>query len=293
MIQSMIPILLLILHCNSKTTDGRDQLSQNYPFGMRNQNTKFNEYFSSAVDSYQIQQFAESGVFNANQENYVREKCKTCCRVIFASDYNYKTEKQFTDEDDKNETPRYVMDMEFDDKRSVRYPDGNYEQNVLLRPLKQGNELQFFEFAPYRMYTCYAIPKRVHDIRAGAVEGHTLIIWSKNPPLSDAPGTRNQRFVYVHPYPDSWYPEYHTVIKYRNSRGALVDKKLEWPTYKRHFYLPYRLDVDLCYQAKSAADIPSKWYGNRHLNTIGDSYQITASVCNAKEPRQIFIPVFA
>ncbi|EDS89289.1 galactose-inhibitable lectin 35 kda subunit precursor [Entamoeba histolytica] len=262
MIQSMIPILLLILHCNSKTTDGRDQLSQNYPFGMRNQNTKFNEYFSSAVDSYQIQQFAESGVFNANQENYVREKCKTCCRVIFASDYNYKTEKQFTDEDDKNETPRYVMDMEFDDKRSVRYPDGNYEQNVLLRPLKQGNELQFFEFAPYRMYTY-------------------------------APGTRNQRFVYVHPYPDSWYPEYHTVIKYRNSRGALVDKKLEWPTYKRHFYLPYRLDVDLCYQAKSAADIPSKWYGNRHLNTIGDSYQITASVCNAKEPRQIFIPVFA
>nr|BAN39933.1 galactose-specific adhesin light subunit, putative [Entamoeba histolytica] len=288
----MIILILLISYSFGKTNDNRDQFSPNYPYGKQNQGTKFNTYFTSDVNSYQIQQFAESGVFSANQENYVRAKCKTCCRVIFASDYNYKTEKQFTDTDDKNGDDRYVMDMEFDDKRSVRYANGGYEQNILLRPLKQGNELQFFEFALYRMYTSYAIPKRVHDIRAGAFEGHSLIIWSKNPPLSDAPGTKNQRFVYVHPYSTDWYPEYHSKVKY-NNKGRVVEKTLEWPTYKRHFYLPYRLDVDLCYQARKKNEAKEKWTGNNHLNTTSISYQIIASKCNATEPRQVFIPVFA
>ncbi|GAB1221630.1 hypothetical protein ENUP19_0083G0001 [Entamoeba nuttalli] len=288
----MIILILLISYSIGKTTDGRDQLSTNYPYGQKNQGTNFDSEFTSAVNSYQIQQFAESGVFSANQENYVRAKCKTCCRVIFASDYNYKTQKQFTDVDDKNGDERFVMDMEFDDKRSVRLANGQYEQNILLRPLKQGNELQFFEFAPYRMYTCYSMPKRVHDIRAGAYEGNTLIIWSKNPPLSDAPGTENQRFVYVHPYPNDWYAEYKSIVKYTQN-GRVIEKTLEWPTYKRHFYLPYRLDVDLCYQARTKSEARSTWTGNKSLKVIGESYQITASKCNAQEARQIFIPVFA
>ncbi|EDR29348.1 galactose-inhibitable lectin 35 kDa subunit precursor, putative [Entamoeba dispar SAW760] len=288
----MIALFLLIVYSIGKTSDNRDQFSTNYPYGMNNYNTNFNSEFTSDVNSYQIQRFAENGVFSANQENYVRAKCKTCCRVIFASDYNYKTQRQFTDADDINGDTRYVMDMEFDDKRSVRYPNGNYEQNILLRPLKQGNELQFFEFAPYRMYTCYSMPKRVHDIRGGANEGSTLIIWSKNPPLSDAPGTQNQRFVYVHPYPNEWYAEYHSTIEY-NQGGRWVKKTLEWPTYKRHFYLPYRLDLDLCYQAKKASDGRSVWTGNQHLKTLTNGYQITASRCSATESRQIFIPVFA
>nr|AAA29099.1 galactose-inhibitable lectin [Entamoeba histolytica]prf//1923365A galactose-inhibitable lectin [Entamoeba histolytica] len=288
----MIILVLLISYSFGKTQDGKDQLSPNYPYGKMNKDVNFNKPFTSAVDSYQIQQYAENGVFSANQENYVRAKCKTCCRVIFASDYNYKTNTQFTDEDDKKGDERYVMDMEFDDKRSVRFRNGGYEQNILLRPLKQGNELQFFEFAPYRMYTSYAIPKRVHDIRGGANEEATLIIWPKNPPLSDAPGTRNQRFVYVHPYPTEWYPEYNSTTKYTQN-GKTVIKTLKWPTYKRHFYLPYRLDVDLCYQARKATDGRSTWTGNKNLNTTSKSYQIIASRCSATEARQIFIPVFA
>ncbi|EMD48062.1 Gal/GalNAc lectin light subunit [Entamoeba histolytica HM-3:IMSS] len=270
----MITLFLLIVYSIADTSDGRNQLSEKYPYGMDNRNTKFDHDFTSDVNSYQIQKFAESGVFSANQENYVRAKCKTCCRVIFASDYNYETQKQFTTDDDVKGTTRYVMDMEFDDKRSVRFYQGNYEQNILLRPLKMGNELQFFEFAPYKMYTSFAIPRRVHDIRGGAIRGATLIIWMKKAPLD--PGTNNQRFVYVHPYPTSYY---------QNSNQN------KWKDYPKHFYLPFS-NSNLCYQAKQKTDTKSTWTGNAHLK-LANSYQIEAASCVANEPRQIFIPVFA
>nr|BAN39901.1 galactose-inhibitable lectin, putative [Entamoeba histolytica] len=269
-------ILFLLISVAFVNAADSSQGIDNYPYGKKNTNANFNVAFDSSYSKYQVQQYAESGVFSANQENYVRAKCKTCCRVIFASDYNYKTKKPFTDADDIRGDDRYVMDMEFDDKRSVRFYQGNYEQNILLRPLKQENELQFFEFAPYKMYTAFSIPRRVHDIRGGANKGATLIIWMKKAPLD--PGTNNQRFVYVHPYKTEWYPEY-------NNRN-------KWPSYSKHFYLPFS-NNNLCYQAKSEGEERSTWTGNRHLTTTTTSYQIEAASCDAGEARQIFIPVFA
>ncbi|EDR24296.1 galactose-inhibitable lectin 35 kDa subunit precursor, putative [Entamoeba dispar SAW760] len=271
----MISLFLLISVAFVNATDS-SQGVENYPYGKVNKQANFGKAFDSSYNSYQVQRYAESGVFSANQENYVRAKCKTCCRVIFASDYNYKTKKQFTNADDVRGDTRYVMDMEFDDKRSVRYYQGQYEQNILLRPLKMGNELQFFEFAPYKMYTSFSIPRRVHDIRGGANRGATLIIWMKKAPLD--PGTNNQRFVYVHPYKTEWYLEY--------------SKTNKWPSYSKHFYLPFSSN-NLCYQAKSEGQQRSTWTGNAHLTTTSTSYQIEAASCVANEPRQIFIPVFA
>ncbi|EDR28143.1 galactose-inhibitable lectin 35 kDa subunit precursor, putative [Entamoeba dispar SAW760] len=269
----MISLFLLISVAFVNATDPTD--ITNYPYE-KSQYFDTNKKFTSALNSYQVQRYAERGVFSANQENYVRAKCKTCCRVIFASDYNYETGKKFTDADDVRGDTRYVMDMEFDNKNSLRMYQGDYEQNILLRPLKMGNELQFFEFAPYKMYTSFSIPRRVHDIRGGANKGATLIIWMKKAPLD--PGTNNQRFVYVHPYPTSFYPEY--------------SKTNKWPSYSKHFYLPFSSN-NLCYEAKKKTDGRSTWTGNAHLTTTSTSYQIAAAMCNPSEPRQMFVPVFA
>ena len=255
--------------------------------------TDFNKAFTSAPDSYRIQALPSSSDYVAGNELYTRDKCKTCCRVIFASEWNYVKQRKFTAQDDKDNHQRYVMDMEFDDKRSLRKPGGSYEQNILLRPLNPSNELQYFEFAPYNMYTCFSIPKRVHDIRGGANLGSTLIIWSKNPPLSNKPGTQNQRFVFVHPYPTSWYPEYGKSYDYHDDKGRTGTIIFEWPTYKSHFYLPFRYDIHLCYQAYAKGATRATWTGNKNLKTIGDSYQISAQHCVPDEPRQMFIPVFA
>ncbi|KAL7717333.1 Galactose-inhibitable lectin 35 kDa subunit [Entamoeba marina] len=201
---------------------------------------------------------------------YDRSKCTTCCRVLFASDYNYETDAAFTDEDDENGHTRFVMDMEFDDVSNVRKPVYNYEQCILLRPIKKGNELQFFEFAPYKMYTSYPLPKRVHDIRHGASEEERLIIWKKKPPL-DA-GTNNQRFVYVHPY-------------------DFYDEDTIYSNYPYHFYLPFYKYTDLCYEA-CVGDDWWKWKGNNDLTYSTDAHQIRTVKC-ADSAKQRFIPVFA
>ena len=253
----------------------------------------FNKEFTSAPDSYKIQALPEASDYKTGNELYLREKCTSCCRVIFASNYNYEHDREFTADDDRNDHIRYVMDMEFDDKRSLRKPGGGYEQNILLRPLNAANELQYFEFAPYNMYTCFTIPKRVHDIRGGANLGSTLIIWSKNPALSNSPGTQNQMFVYVHPYPDSWYPEHLTKYNYYDDYGRTGTITYHWPEYKYHFYLPFRYDIDLCYEAFPKNKARATWTGNMKLSTLTTSYQIAAQICVANEPRQKFIPVYA
>ncbi|ELP91545.1 hypothetical protein EIN_458890 [Entamoeba invadens IP1] len=227
--------------------------------------------FTSALGSYYVKYPAPINVFMASNEKYDRMKCTTCCRVLFASDYNFRTKTVFKETDPSTDT-RYVMDMEFDDKSLVRAHTGNWEQNILLRPLKMGNELQFWEFASYKMYTSFPIPKRVHDIRGSASIGNTLIIWNKKPPL-DA-GTKNQRFVYVHPYND--YPS--------NERYSV---------YKKHFYIPFETKTDLCYQTKDVRDSRSTWDGNKNLVVLGSSFQIAAQRCKASEAKQIFTPIFA
>lgn len=79
----------------------------------------FKSTFTSAKDSYCVGWKHEGGVYN-NGELYERSKCKTCCRVLFASEYNYATGERFTDKDDRRGNKRFVIDTEFDDKSSVR-----------------------------------------------------------------------------------------------------------------------------------------------------------------------------
>nr|BAN40801.1 hypothetical protein [Entamoeba invadens] len=222
-------------------------------------------------DDYQVVHGPESDVFTAGNEQYSRPSCTTCCRVLFASDYNYVTKKRFTTNDMNT---RYVMDMEFDNRNKVRAAWGEYEQNILLRPINMGNELQFWEFAPYKMFISFPIPRRVHDIRRGAFEGYTLIIWAKKPPLDE--GTNNQRFLYVHPY--AGYPTTATYAQY-----------------KQHFYIPYQNNYDyaLCYQAKTPTERRSTWDGNAKLTTVGSSYQIYATKCSNNAATQYFVPIFA
>jgi len=198
---------------------------------------------------------------------YDRLKCTTCCRVVIASDYNFRTNKLFTDEDDKLNDERFVMDMEFDLNEYIRKPKGSWEQCILLRPLNLSRDLQFFEFYSYKMIVSYIYPKRVHDIRGGANVNSRLIIWEKKPPL-DA-GTANQRFNYVRDY------------NYDNSEN--------WMGYKKHFYLPFSTATDLCYEA--ALDFQT-WDGNKNNKYSTDAYQIKAAKCNNDEPKQIFTLIF-
>ncbi|ELP88903.1 hypothetical protein EIN_476150 [Entamoeba invadens IP1] len=228
--------------------------------------------FTSAVGSYNVKYYPESNVYTASNENYNRLKCTTCCRVLFASEYNYAKNAKFTDADDIKDYTRFVMDNEFDDRSLVRAYEGGWEQNILLRPLKPGNELQFWEFAPYKMYISFPIPRRVHDIRGTADPGNTLIIWNKKPPLAE--GTKNQRFVYVHPY--NGYPS--------NEKYSI---------YKQHFYIPFQTAYSLCYQTKTGGETRSTWDGNRNLQTTTTSYQIKAERCSPTDPKQMFVPVFA
>ncbi|ELP89914.1 hypothetical protein EIN_473220 [Entamoeba invadens IP1] len=228
--------------------------------------------FTSEYDSYVVPNPPYPNVYTANNENYVREKCVTCCRVLFASEYNYVDDRKFIDDDDRKGITRYVMDTEFDDKRSVRQYEDSWEQNILMRPLKQGNELQYWEFAPYKMYISFAIPRRVHDIRQGAEPGNTLIIWDKKPPLDIE--TKNQRFVYVHPYDGYPSTEFYSI-------------------YKQHFYIPFQTSYKLCYQTRIEGEKRSTWAGNKKLVVIGKSFQIKANYCDPYEPRQMFVPVFA
>jgi len=203
---------------------------------------------------------------------YTRDKCTTCCKVLFASDYDVSSSKLFTDQDDLNNHTRFVMDMEFDLIDYVRQATGSYEQCILLRPIKPGNDLQYWEFYAYKMYVSYPLPKRVHDIRGGANIGSKLIIWKKKPPLEE--GTKNQRFVYVHPYADGY---------------NLTAEK--WGKYPKHFYLPFSKSTDMCYEF--VTNEFQTWSGNAKNQYSSDVYQIKAANCAVNEPKQIFTPVFA
>jgi len=244
-------------------------------------------------------------LYNSERELFTRSKCKTCCKVLFVSDYNFQEKRRFTAEDDKKPKTyiRYTMDMEFDDLRGVRGTQtsgpGGLEQNILLRPLQEGRDLQFFEFGEFNMYKCYMIPKRVHDIRGGSKTGATLIIWINKQELGLS--FDNQQFVFVHNY---------TSLHFYDNSNKL------WTPFPNHFFLPYSSSASrlLCYAAAVPKDKVctdkvferETWGGNYNLKvnwleTLGNpkqpknvdtSYQIIADKCVASDPKQIFVPVF-
>lgn len=217
----------------------------------------FNIPFTSEYDSYQIQNPPEKNIFISENELFQRDKCKTCCKVAFVSNYEF------------GDNNYYAMDMEFDDKRSIRLSEGNYEQCILLRPLNPDNELQHFELNSYKMINMFASPKRVHDIRSGIVKGNKLIIWKKKAPLLES--TNNQRFVYTYPYPKKYF------------------KESIYINYPKHFYAPYYLTEPVCYEVHLG--VQQRWTGNKNLNVIGKNYQIKINSCK-NDKIQEFIPIF-
>ena len=220
--------------------------------------------------------------FTTGTELYEREKCTTCCRVLFVSDYNYQTKKKFTEADDIAEHTRYTMDQEFDYLQNVRSASGSYEQCILVRPLTAGKPTQYWEFAPYMMYIAFNIPKRVHDIRSSATKNNKLIIWAKKAPLAD--GTNNQRFVYIHPYKDSYYPE--------DSKNTHVYTRGK--SFKSHFFVPFQKSALLCYSVVADTKNHQTWDGNSGYSfTNSQAYQVWAQTCSNDDDTQFFIPVFS
>ena len=213
-------------------------------------------------NAYVVKYPPESKVYVNENELFDREKCKTCCKVMFVSDYNPRTNKKFGTEDDI----RYAMDIEFNDKKYVRESIGSWEQTILLRPIDMDNELQHWELAPYKMFISFPIPKRVHDIRGGINAGSRLIIWKKKAPL--AASTNNQRFVFQHPY------------KFSNF------------DYPKHISAPFYTANDMCYEL--ALD-KQTWIGNNKVN-CGDlcmeGYQIKINNCDNNNDKQLFDIVF-
>lgn len=218
--------------------------------------------------------YESTDVFQVKDELYEREKCKTCCRIIIASEYNYEKERLFIDQDDRDGNKRYVMDLEFDNIRCCRQISAS-NQLILLRPLQQEKQTQYWEFAPYKMFISYPIPKRVHDICGGANLNSYMIIWQKKAPLDS--GTNNQRFVYIHPYETNYY-----------KAGSKEQK------YPKHFYVPFKTDMDLCYGAQKKSEDFKRASGNSDYRyDLVDGWQIFARQCDSKDPTQKFIPVFA
>ena len=225
---------------------------------------------------------AESDVYKAGNELYVREKCTTCCRVLFVSDYNYVTQKRFQPADDKKGDQRYTMDLEFDYIQNVRSATGSYEQCILVRPLEAGKTNQYWEFAPYMMYISFNLPRRVHDVRSSATKGNKLIIWKKKAPLD--PGTNNQRFVYIHPYEADYYPED------KNNKHVYTRGK----SFESHFFIPFQKAALLCYGLVTDTKSLQTWAGNSGYKfATENATQIWAQKCSNTDQTQYWVPVFA
>lgn len=230
--------------------------------------TDFNTPFTSAKNSYRIKSKPSSNIFYNKNELFSRDKCKTCCRTIIVSDYNFNQKRLFKNGDIES---RFAMDMEFDDISGIRNAESGYEQTILLRPLNMNNILQQFEFYSYKMINCFFIPQRVHDIRGGIKIGNKLIIWSKKPPLDV--NTNNQRFVYIHPYS----------VNYYNKMDNIYTK------YQKHFYAPYYTSNYLCYEA--VTNEYQRWTGNNLLRVLSENYQIKINTCS-EEPKQFFTLIY-
>jgi len=271
--------------------------------------------FNSSYSSYKMFKFTElslnNQMYKGVQELFDRNKCKTCCKVIFVSDYNPITKRRFTRNDDIDGYIRFAMDMEFDDKRNVRDPTNynnfyneynGYQQHVVLRPLSIDEILQHFEFSEYNMYKPYILQKRVFDIQGGVKEGRALILYMNKWGNEDGNGVKNQQFKYVHNYTQLGY---YSVINE------------DWVKYPNHFFLPNTTNQMLCFSFEDRAwnnrvstntgnkDLILLWRDEDDINSrisnltnkginvnIEKGYQIISRKCNVNDAKQMFVPVF-
>ena len=197
-------------------------------------------------------------VIRQPNELYNRRDCTTCCRVLFASDMNVIEYKTSTPPN----TKWSVIMPEVDRHEDLLSNCGGCEQALMVRPLKVGgHELQYFEFAPFKMLNLFMHPTRVHDFRGAVTIGTRLIQWGKKPPLLES--TNNQRFLYVYDYPDSYYT------------GTVYADIVQ---YKKHFNCPYYTGGKVCYQTSPV----TTQYGWHHVTTFSDRYtrQISVEWCS-------------
>jgi len=286
-------------------------------------------YFSSAVGSYKTypgkngfeRYTGFNNWFSKPNELFDRTKCKTCCKVLFVSEYNFQTGQRFTEQDDKDGFIRYTMDIEFDDVSLLREPSAaNYQQNILLRPLRPGHDLQYFEFGEYNMYNSYRLPKRVHDIQGGCYLDRTLIIYKNKWGDEDGNGVRNQQFTYVHNYTNLKY--YDINLQKELGYYEIMSQKVSWVNQPLHFFLPNSSTSSLlCYGANPVAWTSRKFqntgnkefyplmheeetvkeqvravkekYPTKTFNELQPGYQILAKTCSGSDVKQMFVPVFA
>ena len=275
--------------------------------------------FDSSYSSYNMYNFRKlnyiDSVFTKDNELFNRTKCKTCCKVMFVSDYNFQRNQRFIKEDDIDGYIRYTMDTEFDDIRSLRDPNNynnfyneynNYQQSIVLRPLDISNDLQYFEFSEYNMYNPYRIPKRVFDIQGGVKEGRALIMYMNKWGNEDDNGVKNQQFKYVHDYKNLGY----------------YDKINEdWKNYPYHFFLPNTTNLMLCFSAEvkewknrvykntgnkdliplihneneineRIKNVNEKYKNSRKHAKLEPAYQIISRICNINDAKQMFVPVY-
>lgn len=149
------------------------------------------------------------------EEIIERDKCETCCRVVFAMEYNPVTKQKIGETDEQ-----YVMDVEFKDINSLRIDiDADNLQHMKLRKLELQRDMQFWEFASYQMFCMYSYPNRVMDILYNTKFESPLIVWRRKDPLDY--NTNNQRFTYIYdydfmddrhkPYAKSFMAEYYEI----------------------------------------------------------------------------------
>lgn len=222
--------------------------------------------FVILTNAYTVQKLPENGVFENGNELYNRDKCTTCCRMMFVSDYNPRTKKLH---EKNSEDLRYTLELEMEDVNQVRYCATNWEQTILAKPLYGTvKDTQLWELAAYKMFISYPIPQRVHDIRGGIKLGSKLIIWKKKAPL--AASTNNQRFVFHHPY------------KFSNYNRTL----------EHHISAPFYTTEDVCYELTNNFQF---WTGNNDVNCgipCREGFQIMINKCDVNNLKQKFNIVY-
>ncbi|EMD45018.1 galactoseinhibitable lectin small subunit, putative [Entamoeba histolytica KU27] len=234
------------------------------------------------------------------QEIIQRDKCETCCRVLFAMEYDPTNNFEKL----KDSSDRYVLDVEFETMSMLRIDINAYNtQQMRVRKLTTERELQYWEFASYQMICLYSYPNRVMDMLYNTKFGNPLIIWRRKEPLLES--TNNQRFVYIYDYPftDSRHKPYvkafiaeYYVPSDCSNWWYCNEHQISWD-YNRYAFkeMCYEVDDDnvkaYCGSAYNECNVDGYYKGLKAQDCVNEKQSTGASLMHAK--KQKFIPIFA
>ncbi|ELP88893.1 galactose-inhibitable lectin 35 kDa subunit precursor, putative [Entamoeba invadens IP1] len=228
-----------------------------------------------------------------------RDKCETCCRVLFALEYDPNTGNKIPN----NSQKQYVMDVEFDTVSMIRIDiNADNVQKMRVRDLQTARDLQYWEFASYQMFCLYSFPNRVMDILFNTKFQSPLIIWRRKAPLD--PNTNNQRFTYIYdysfmdkrhsPYAKAFIAEYYQKVDNCNDWWYCNEHQVNYDNYKY-------VGKEMCFHVlnDNAPTYCGVSYYNSYSSTCSSSYSssLRAEDCRTSPAdqfyRQKFIPIFA